>query len=345
MQTIAPKTKGGKPAAKPTGMNLEPASNDGSHAPSYPQPANRTLTDQDTSPLCPGSPVIEGQDEVYQIFSTTICRTLQDAERRESYDVLKMDARPSIRTYSFGEYGDLRTVMINGEVWSSLEDAAWIAGVIPASITGFLPEGELPVRGKPGHLNPDGVRYLAPQGISCTGIRIEALVPHFEDARAGSFLSERLQAVLKDAYTDLVDGKYAGGFSTRAVGPVRLPAEGIKLWQYRYYEQCLGELRAVVIGTEVWVNVADVSRCTPLGTDTIKLIAGQSRVTRIDNPDLANADEPLGSSDYVRVDAVIKLWKAIEHMEFGAEALERWIAEQPLLAWVMSLSADTDSDC
>ena len=132
----------------------------------------------------PGSPADLETGYPNKNYSTTRRYTRDDEFRHYSYtEPLNAPDVRCVRTYRFGTIGDLRVALVNGEAWCSLNDAGRIAGVPIHYITGPLREGECHIRGAPGYLDPDGVRYLAGQGIPDDGIRLEALVPVFMKAR------------------------------------------------------------------------------------------------------------------------------------------------------------------
>ena len=109
----------------------------------------------------------DAHNEKYDIHpeSTTRCRSWEDLARRESYDecFVKEGTANVVREYDMGMYGSLRCALIGDEAWCSLNDAGRIAGVPIHSVTGWLGDWDV-VRGQPGYLTPDGIRYLGAQG-------------------------------------------------------------------------------------------------------------------------------------------------------------------------------------
>ncbi len=251
---------------------------------------------------------------------TTRCFNRADEERRDSYykpPGPDAAANPCLKSYSFGNFGNLRTIAIDGQHWCSLNDAGQLAGLPVWAITGTFPDGRQHIRGLRDHLSPDGIRDLGSSGIPDIGIRLEALAPIFLKARGAHKLTCRIASIIAGVYAGV---PVQGG----SVDDVPWPNT---IRQHRYYGPREGEFRMIIIGTQVWINLADVSRFTVLAEPVITTIAGSSRTVAIPNSALSNADNSGGSETYVRFDAVGKLLQATEFGGRTVESLEQWISQ------------------
>ena len=270
----------------------------------------------------------EFEIEAFEAGSTTRCYCRDDQVRRDSYnhgpDPDAMAKHP-IRTYSFGQYGALPVVLINGEAWCQLKAAGKIAGVPTRDITGCLSDCEAHIRGTPGYLKPDGICHLGVIGIPGDGIRLEALARTFMETRGGRYLTERLIGeVLPDVYSGKPALAVDSGTGTE---PGAAP---IEFRVMRYYESFVGEFRATVIGTQVWFNITDLDRYVRLGEKVIVRLAGGPRVVSIPNKDVIDADDGSGEHRYVLFEAFKKILRSLWYGGHLADDLERWVSNDLL---------------
>lgn len=257
--------------------------------------------------------------------STTHCRSWEDLARRESYEDCTRPTIPEFRTYSFDPYETLRTVLITGEAWCSLHDAGAIAGIPVHEITGIYTEWGEHVRGAPHFLDPDGIRCLDAHGIDDNGVRVEALVRYFKEARGGSYLAEHLiEKVIHDVYAK--KPKKADRDGLIRWKPQR-QAKAYKWCQHRFYDVWEGEYRVLIIGTRAWVAAGDISQRLGLPVDIIVKIAGQSRALKIPNSDIAGVEEAEGVESYIRFDAVTGLFNAMGPGYQAAKGMNEWLSK------------------
>ena len=163
------------------------------------------------------------------------------------------------------------------------------------------------------------------------------LASAFMKARGGRNLTESLlKTVIPDVYsgTPTKCVHAASSIQDKQVKPkppyVAPPAPPSKWALHRYYSPADGEFRALIIGTHVWFNVADVRRFSHLDVAGIVQIAGPERMVIIPNADVFNADDHGGVSQYVVFDAVHKLLSAMWFGSNTADSLEQWISRDIL---------------
>lgn len=189
------------------------------------------------------------------------------------------------KTFSLPPYGNLVTSVIDGQGWGLLGDLSRIVGIPTSEITGYIPYGS--VRGEPGYLNPDGIRYLDLQNIIGRGIRLEAIIPTLMKGRDGKrFTGWLLNTVIPDVYADfpaMADSARELVSSTEAVVSDLLasPARSSRVDETRFYNDCYGEFRAVVIGSRLWFRLHDIAAYLSVSLETILLLLGNDRVIEV----------------------------------------------------------------
>ena len=251
--------------------------------------------------------------------STTRCRTWEDLDRFSSYFTSPdSGGGPEVRTYRFGEYGNLRIALIDGKAWCPLEDAGFITGLRHDDITGDLGDADQPVRGKPGYLEPNELRFIHGE-IQGMCIRIAALIPVFMKARGGKALTDYL-------LTQVLPHVYAA--SPTACAPFPPAADHDprgKLRRWRCYRKDLGEVCVVFLGTRAWLNLSDITRITRFNSGLITEVVGKSQAITIPCSDLSNSDGNSGSEVYILAEAFFRLLKASDYPLERSKALESWI--------------------
>ncbi len=224
--------------------------------------------------------------------------------------------------YDLGPYGTLPALIIDGCAWCSLKDAGSIAGVSCHQITGFLyPEEQTHVRGVPGHLKPDGIRWLGHQGIPDNGIRLEALVKHVEESRSDD---PRVAAMLQCALVNIYDKNHDS--------PASLEIPCIDLWrpyarpmavgqipQHVHYDSWEGEYLVVWIGTQLWFRVEDISYCTHFSPAVVMQMAGKERTLKLPDSKVYPLFDTGGEKAYVRADAVERLIAAMPQRPYATD--------------------------
>lgn len=260
-------------------------------------------------------------------------QTPEDYDRGMSYhpDEPATGYWTATKVYRLAPYGELRLVHIGREVWCPLKDAGCLTGLPTTELTGLLREDEIYVRGVPGFLVPDGIRDLHHQGIDDLAIQVEALLaivensrlvytPSINAVRDGTRILRWLRmAVLPDVYlrSPAADCAWSDPFDDFAPGAQL----------HRIYDPAVGEVRAVLLGTKVWIDVADISRATRSEATVIVQMAGKRRTVTIPNVDVIGASHDDAVATYVRFDAVKDF---IEAMSWGSHitvTLEAWINE------------------
>ena len=259
--------------------------------------------------------------------SVTYCYNWDDVERRESYTTGPdddEDMMSPVKTFSFGFYGTLRTVLREGRVWTPVRDVGLITGVPLHSITGWLYNRDKPVRRGSGFLEPNHIRCLVADGIDEVSIPLEAAIPTFAKKRGGRLKDYFVKQVIPGAYSFEPEG--AVTCHPSFLDPVTNTAgHSARIPQHRYHGDFHGELRAIILGTQAWINLTDVVGFSHLKPAWISEIAGKSRLVSIPDSGLSNPDNPKGTQVYVLFDAVSKLLRAIERGRDLARELENWV--------------------
>jgi hypothetical protein len=264
-------------------------------------------------------------DDEHQFFYET------PADHAQGLTMSAADVEPeSVRNrvdYDFGPYGQLSAVVIGDEAWCGLHGAGSIAGLRDWDLTGHLPEGMIHVRGAPGCLSPDGFRDLKGQGIPDFGIRLEALVPYVKERRRDDPRVLRMvQRAISEIYRDdQTIGRVASPPVVDLWGTVVRPLVRSRIPLHRLYNSTTGEIRAVVIGTQVWILAHDVANSILLDINVVLRMAGEARTLRIPNSKIQSACCPGRVGTYVRSDAVEKLIAALPCGDDCLASLRNWI--------------------
>ena len=240
--------------------------------------------------------------------------------------------RVSNRTdFDCGPYGILRAIVINGAPWCSLQDAGRLAGVPGHWITGWLSEEQLHVRGLPGYLKPDGIRWLQQEDIRDKGIRLEALVPHVIEHRHED---PRVLSMLADAIANIYDkhpptsGGVTGIPCTDLWRRFDRPHKTGQIYQRIHFDRFGGEFATVQIGTQLWFRLDDFSGFTYFDPAIISQIAGPARLLTIKDSMIFPLFDAGNEKTYVRADVVEKLHAAMPREPFTRDPFVIQIASE-----------------
>lgn len=229
--------------------------------------------------------------------------------------------------YDFGIYGILHVALVGDEAWCSLNQAGSIAGIPCMDIPGCSVEYDNIVRGAPGCLNPDGICFLSSQGICDVGIRLEALTAHVRATRAADpSVAGMLSRAILDVYGR--DWPATGTESTPVVnlcGSVSDGPEGGQIAHRRFYDPAEGEVRAVLLGTQVWLLAADVASRTGFDEDVLLKIAGDERTLWIPDGKVHRHRTLAREDGYIRFDVIEKFSEALASPLSILEDLSAWV--------------------